>query len=366
MLATRCPTCGTVFRVVPDQLRISEGWVRCGRCAEAFNAQEAMVEWPPRRAPDPPTAGTPPAAEIQPAPADAPVEAAGSSTPPTPAELWAETPVASAAEAVPWPADLELVATDGAVDFASSPPLPPEAPDTPQAASAPAADSAEPDADTLSEVIPASDAPHAEPGLDGPPAAQPEARSDAPPDTAATAREEASHGLPPTPSFVVQAERAARWRSPGVRVALALATLLALLGLGAQAGFVWRDRIAAAYPAARPLLQQACAALGCRVEDYRQIDALSVESSGLLRQDGAPVYRLAVTLRNRAAFEVAAPALDLSLTDAQGRQIARRVMTMRDLGMPLRTLGPGSEMPIQAPLAIDGAVSGYTVEIFYP
>lgn len=37
-LITRCPVCGTLFKVVPDQLRISEGWVRCGHCAEIFDA----------------------------------------------------------------------------------------------------------------------------------------------------------------------------------------------------------------------------------------------------------------------------------------------------------------------------------------
>ncbi len=43
-LATRCSACGTVFRVVPDQLRVSEGWVRCGRCSEVFNAGEALLD----------------------------------------------------------------------------------------------------------------------------------------------------------------------------------------------------------------------------------------------------------------------------------------------------------------------------------
>ena len=37
-LITRCPACGTMFKVVPDQLKISEGWVRCGHCAEVFDA----------------------------------------------------------------------------------------------------------------------------------------------------------------------------------------------------------------------------------------------------------------------------------------------------------------------------------------
>ena len=43
-LATRCPACGTVFRVVRDQLKVSDGWVRCGRCSEVFNAAERLFE----------------------------------------------------------------------------------------------------------------------------------------------------------------------------------------------------------------------------------------------------------------------------------------------------------------------------------
>ena len=43
-LATRCTACGTVFRVVQDQLKVSEGWVRCGRCQEVFNALEGLFD----------------------------------------------------------------------------------------------------------------------------------------------------------------------------------------------------------------------------------------------------------------------------------------------------------------------------------
>jgi len=43
-LATRCPACGTVFRVVRDQLKVSEGWVRCGRCSEVFNAGQRLFD----------------------------------------------------------------------------------------------------------------------------------------------------------------------------------------------------------------------------------------------------------------------------------------------------------------------------------
>jgi len=57
-LATRCTACGTIFRVVRDQLKVSDGWVRCGRCDEVFNALENLFDlerdapppWQPGRA----------------------------------------------------------------------------------------------------------------------------------------------------------------------------------------------------------------------------------------------------------------------------------------------------------------------------
>ncbi len=44
---TRCPACATQFKVVADQLRISEGWVRCGQCKEVFDAAAHLVAAPP-------------------------------------------------------------------------------------------------------------------------------------------------------------------------------------------------------------------------------------------------------------------------------------------------------------------------------
>src|SRR5574343_315971 len=47
-LITRCPACQTMFRVVPDQLRMSAGWVRCGQCQAAFDAS-AQLQTPSGR-----------------------------------------------------------------------------------------------------------------------------------------------------------------------------------------------------------------------------------------------------------------------------------------------------------------------------
>jgi predicted Zn finger-like uncharacterized protein len=44
MLITRCPHCATAFKVVPDQLRLGQGWVKCGRCRQAFEAQQHFVQ----------------------------------------------------------------------------------------------------------------------------------------------------------------------------------------------------------------------------------------------------------------------------------------------------------------------------------
>jgi predicted Zn finger-like uncharacterized protein len=43
-LITRCPSCATMFKVVPDQLRISDGWVRCGHCGEVFDAADHLQD----------------------------------------------------------------------------------------------------------------------------------------------------------------------------------------------------------------------------------------------------------------------------------------------------------------------------------
>lgn len=396
-LATRCPTCGTVFRVVQDQLRVSQGWVRCGRCSEAFNALESMVEVPTVLAPDPrtessaepfaptdfgptavmewpeaphaPTAHPPPAAAASPASA-----AQAAPTPPVAMHRGPGSPadedVAFVTEDLPHaggrgpslldlPIGMNLIASDGAV---VTPATATDDPDRTEPVYDVTDDPSTP-VDVLNPEAPAHD-----------PAAQPfvvMAQATPPSGVGPTpgVADAAAPGSTPdrAPSFLLRAERAEQWRRPGVRLALSAAALMLGVGLAAQVVHAFRDRLVASTPSLRPVLQQACSVMGCTVGDWRQIDALTVESTGLVRVDGAPVYRLSVTLRNRAAIEVAAPALDLSLTDASGKPIARRVLQMSDLYLPLRTLKPGSELPIQVSLGIgDRPVSGYTVEIFYP
>lgn len=169
------------------------------------------------------------------------------------------------------------------------------------------------------------------------------------------------------PSFVRQAERAARWRSPKVRAALAVGCFVGAAGLAGQWLVAQRDLTAARSPALKPLLEAACATLGCEVRPPRALEGLRVESSGVVRADRADHYRVNVVLRNLRGHEVAVPAFELALTDTQGQLIARRVLQAADLGARSGALAAGAELPLQCTIQVaSGTVAGYTIELFYP
>ena len=45
-MITRCPSCGTLFRVTPEQLQARQGQVRCGHCMTVFDGQQALTALP--------------------------------------------------------------------------------------------------------------------------------------------------------------------------------------------------------------------------------------------------------------------------------------------------------------------------------
>ena len=348
-LVTRCPACGTVFRVVQDQLKVSEGWVRCGRCSDVFNAVDGLFDLdhedavaaaadssPAFDADERATLDEPSAQRI-----DALMQAATQPAPPPVAvEAPAEAPAGSAEDA-----ERELAAVYAAL--------------TPLGEPSASADEAEAAWAVRAIDVPDATAP-AEPGaavVD--PLHQP---------IGALLGHE-----PPTPEFLRRAESAARWRHPAVRAGLTLLALLLVAALAAQLALHYRDALAAQWPPARLWLQRACQLAGCRIEAPRRIDALSVDSSGLLRAEGVGHYRLSLVLNNRADTEVLMPAIDLTLTDQQGRTVVRRVLNARELGAEGAALAPGAELALQGLLdlsALDDAgesgVNGYAVELFYP
>ena len=168
------------------------------------------------------------------------------------------------------------------------------------------------------------------------------------------------------PDFVRRADRHARWRSTPVRAALGVACVLAALVLAMQAANHHRDILAARWPSLRPLLAAWCRAADCRIKAPRRIDEVLVENTALTRVPAQDAFVLSVTLRSRSELALTLPSIDLSLTDANGRLVARRALAPSDFSAA-EVIAPHAETPLQVTLSTGAAaVVGYTVEIFYP
>jgi predicted Zn finger-like uncharacterized protein len=414
---TRCPACGTMFKVVPDQLKISDGWVRCGHCADVFDATLYLEAWvPPTPAPVPPPLPEPeptrvpvpePVAESRmrdaaPEAAWAPVAAEFSS----PDELVPEPSWTAEERAVEAPStrlapspepevaahtgELSdwLVSPESASDgrelepiakavpgfapvpalLASDPPALPAA-----AADKPAQPEPEPEPDFQAELerfaavssgavrLISADASSLEPGVSEPAFTEPDA------DGALHDGDGDLHD--DEPGFVRQAKQRAFWRSPGVRAALGVLTLFLSVLLAAQWALHERDQLAASHPDLAPLLARLCEPLGCEVGPVRRIDAVEIDSSTLVRRLGN-FYSFDLVLKNTAAMPVAVPALELSLTDTRDSVIARRVFLPEELPDTPRLLPAQSTLSVSLRLSIadGGAVpmAGYRALVFYP
>jgi predicted Zn finger-like uncharacterized protein len=313
-LITRCPACGTMFKVVADQLRISEGWVRCGHCAEIFDAtadlrDESQIDLPTAPAP----------VELRQFPEDEPVSSGYSPS------VHSEVP-GSEFDAAPDAIELEQQ-----VQALHEHPL-----DQPF---------------ELRRADTEDDVPVGPHGFSQPVplAAEPEL-----------------HDL----SFVRQARRREFWRRGGVRAMLGLLAVLLAALLAGQAAYQDRDRLAAANPAMRPWLTRMCDVLRCRIGPPRLIDYVGIETSSFnkLRAD---TYRLNVTLKNQAPTPVAMPSLELTLTDSQDQAVLRRVLQPSEFAPNAPAINAGSDWSTSVGIAVNAGaagarIAGYRVLAFYP
>jgi predicted Zn finger-like uncharacterized protein len=347
-LATRCTHCGTIFRVVQDQLKISEGWVRCGRCQEVFSALEGLFdlerEAPPQR-----------------------VEK------PSATELAAQGAVDFVTTHHPLPTDF---AGDFPREPAEAPPLTPAGPRIDsedddeiyidgqrQGSLLGELENDAIDLD-LGRVEPSfsEDTPAVGPLADDLRDAGQEAEDDA-----ATAATSSFLGADPVARSL--------WHRPAARASLSALAVVLVAGLLLQVALQFRDVFASQWPESRGALEALCESTGCKIEPMRRLAAVSVEASGLTQVQGADAYRLNITLHNRSAFDVAVPSIDLSLTDGAGGLVARRALSPSDfsaapelvLAGSNRVLAPGAEVQLQTLLASRAArITGYNVELFYP
>ena len=332
-LITRCPVCQTLFKVVPDQLRISEGWVRCGQCDEAFDASLHFVQSlvpenvasVPQNSKDLREEVLPPQKTFttaSPAPDTDVVMSA-----PSLADEWSapEAPVGLVSEGQPFSQPTPHLETPVPAAQAGQAKLVQAAPLLRKAS-----DDLEPDS------YPAS--------------------------TASTASNEVS--------FLRQRRSPATGSSLLMRAALVCLNLALVLGLAGQIVLQERDRIAAFEPDLQPWLQVICDRLDCKLSPWKKIEMIVIDSSAFTRvRDDS--YRLSLTLKNTATAPVGMPVLELTLTDTLDQPVIRRVLSKPEIDSGSDAIAAGMEFPVVVTVAVNPGggvdrIAGYRLLAFYP
>ena len=358
MLA-RCPACHTVFRVRSEQLRAHHGQVRCGSCLLPFDALDNLIE-----------DATSPAAPKAPEPApdrsdrffvledkaadtfsdELDFELPDALVPQRAAQREANVARQEPEEHTPEPEHRSEEDTDTPAhrswgdndDLAQLEPAEEYAPDT---------------------LMPGPASPdRLEPGFVTPPRVEDDSLAEDP----APALTE-----PPTDTEDEFADYAPPAPPPARHGLTGLAIGLLSGMLAAQLLYLFRADLARDWPSLRPVLVNACHALGCTVELPHIAGLISVESSDLQSEPGkAANLVLNATIRNRAPHPLAWPHLELTLTDARDRPLVRRVLTPQDW-FPDADLeqgfAAGRDIAVTLPFSADGlGASGYRIYAFYP
>lgn len=355
-LATTCPQCKTSFRVVPDQLKLRRGFVRCGRCRNVFAGidhlryvDEGQLREGQSRAHA--RVGAPLTD------ADEDVEYIVLGTPDSDA-------LASDARDDPGPHD-DAAAQPDNVHSDVLGDIRDDAPDDGSEADEPvdsAIDEAPPRPERSSSPVPAGEAQDDDAARFGDAVAH-FAHDDRLVDDA--------EGESAIDYFSTRRSRGFADRR-GIAIAfgvLALAIALVLQFVVGQ-----RATIAASAPKLAPILGAVLAPFGLSIGAPSDLDALTIESFELQASANPDVLEMRALLRNRADHPVRWPSMQLTLTDRSDRVLVRRTLDPEDyLREAATTPGEGvpaqTEWPLQLALeARDLHLAGYDyrVRLFYP
>lgn len=337
-LATTCPQCKTSFRVVPDQLKLRRGLVRCGVCHHVFSGIDSLryVE----DIPDQPVAApaaVPPSLRREAVSAETPRTA-----PAEPESLGAEPEPAG--PGLIEPLETRPNARESESDESESEPPEPE-PEPPEPEPEPREPEPEP-------IVPP----------------RPRERTAAPAQLAAPTRDDDEADAV---DFFADERSARGFSSRGAAFAsVASVALAALLLLQLTIG--GRDWLASRMPALGPALAATLAPLGLRVTPPQEIGALTIESFELQPAAENSLYAVGALLRNRTGHVVQWPALELSLLDDAGEVVVRRVLRptdyLPDAAAAMREgVGPRAERPLRAAIEVrEAAPTGYRVRLVAP
>ncbi|GAA4401607.1 DUF3426 domain-containing protein [Quisquiliibacterium transsilvanicum] len=333
-LATTCPQCKTSFKVVPDQLKLRRGLVRCGVCHHVFSGIDSL-----RYVED--LTGQPVAASAAILPPSLRRETASAERiEPEPVEPEPAEPEPAEPEPVePEPVEPEPVEPE---------PVEPE-PVEPEPAEP------EPVEREPVEREPVEREP-GQPRVRAPAAALAQPRDDDEADAVDFfADERSARGF---------SSRGAAFASV---VSVALAALLLL-----QLTIGGRDWLASRMPSIGPVLAATLAPLGLRVTPPLEIGSLTIESFELQPAAEDTLYAVSALLRNRTGHVVQWPALELSLLDDAGEVVVRRVLRppdyLQDAAAAMRVgVGPRAEQPLRAAIEVrEAAPTGYRVRLVAP
>ena len=304
-LVTRCPRCKTLYRVAPAQLQARAGQVRCGRCMHVFDGFEAL------------------AVEQQ--------------------------------NAVSEPVRFEPEAREAkAVETTAAPP------------GAPATSGLE------GKKVPEGN--HGLPSVE---------RKEVP---------EGNHGFPsvrdtppefvgpPRPPLRFRMRRRAAGRAAAMKAKyirkpspvarrIAACALLAVL-LAGQTAYAFRAPLAARYPGFKSVMLEVCDIAGCGVWLPHRPDLLQKVGEDVSALDAARpgLIQVTVTLRSAAGFDLAYPALDLVLTNANEHALARRIFLPEEYlgrgGDPRAGIPPKAELTLALELDTgDLYASGFRIDL---
>ena len=333
-LITRCPSCGTNFKVVTDQLKVSQGWVRCGQCAKVFDASQTLQEVAPSQLV---------VSEARPA----------------------QQHLAQASQAAVMSGMRQAIdsVANAYVSADSSPVLPIEE----------VVMDSQPEPEPLPQPDPApAPSPQPAPSHIHPP--QHSAVDLLIEPTPVTAPMQPNEPVipgsdEPEVSFVREARKKALWRRPLMRVTLVLVALLLTTGLLLQVAVFQRNELATTQPALKPWLERLCTFMRCEIKPLQRIDAVVIDSSTFTKVSNE-LYQLNVVIKNTSTTPLATPSLELTLTDVQDQIVVRRVLAPAQFGAG-DTLSASTEFTGGLGVKVVGTaalghVVGYRLFVFYP
>jgi predicted Zn finger-like uncharacterized protein len=306
---TVCPKCALTLAVTVADLRVGQGYVRCGRCSNVFNALLTLSEEPGRPG------------GVTPGPAPAP--------PPPPAEPLPSTARLPADEAAPPPAESAPELTEHDITFAVSSEAPPADTGTEmrefRGTGTFETIVLEGDAITQTEEMVPEESVDTQ-------IAEIAGQIAAANDGAATSA--AATGTAAASDFDIRLDAAAALAPPEPpperHLAWGLGAAALLVLLGAQAVHHWRNDLAIS-PALNAPLTRTYAALGIALTPHWDLQAYEVTQLGAESSaDAGGAINVRLSVMNRAERPQPAPLIRLTLLNRYGKRIAARDLAPRE------------------------------------